>query len=466
MTKLSLKGKDLRKLGYTNNKVISIAIQVMHGNYKHASKSEALAVLAEVLGQPAQFANETVLGKFASLMVETKPQVIQQIELKRQRKTYEVFGSAHIESGAINQMEIAMKLPIAVSGALMPDAHEGYGLPIGGVFATRNEVIPYAVGVDIGCRMHMTIFNADERVLKGNEKKLYRVLVEHTVFGSGQSCDKPMDDEVLERREFYEIGILKSLHKKAVKQIGSSGSGNHFVEFGYVEIKEESSSLRLQPGKYLALLSHSGSRGLGAGIADHYTKIAMNQCRLPGAAKHLAWLDLDKEEGMEYWLAMNLAGDYAKACHQHIHQKIAKTLGYHKLMVIENHHNFAWKELHGGEELIVHRKGATPAAEGELGIIPGSMTQPGFIVSGKGEPTSLSSASHGAGRKLSRSKARSSITPKMMKDELKKHGITLIGGGVDEAPQAYKNVKEVISAQRALVDISGIFYPSVVKMDG
>ncbi len=466
MTRLSLKGKDLRKLGYKNNKVISRAIQVMHGYYKHAERAEALAILANVLGQPAQFANDTVLGKFASLMVETKHEVIPQTELNRQRKPYEIFGSAHIEPGAVNQMEVAMKLPVAVSGALMPDAHQGYGLPIGGVLATHDAVIPYAVGVDIGCRMSMTIFNADETVLKGSEKKLLRVLDEHAVFGSGRSCQKPMDDEVLERREFYEIPVLKTLHKKAMQQIGSSGSGNHFVEFGYVEIAEERANLRLKPGKYLALLSHSGSRGLGAGIATYYTKLAMDQCRLPGVARHLAWLDMNKEEGMAYWIAMNLAGDYAKACHDHIHYKISKALGYHKLMAIENHHNFAWREKHNGEEVIVHRKGATPAGKGQLGIIPGSMTQPGFIVSGRGEPASLSSASHGAGRALSRSHARSSITPKMLKDDLKKHGVTLIGGGVDEAPQAYKNVQEVMASQKALVDICGIFYPSVVKMDG
>src|SRR6185312_12343072 len=171
-------------------------------------------------------------------------------------------------------------------------------------------------------------------------------------------------------------------------------------------------------GKYLGLLSHSGSRGLGATIASHYTQLAKQKRQLPGEAKNLAWLNLDEEEGMEYWLAMNLAGDYASACHHVIHAKIAKQLGRKPMKMVENHHNFAWKEMYNNKEVIVHRKGATPAAKNVLGIIPGSMTAPGFIVKGKGEEASINSASHGAGRKMSRSKAMSTITEKQFKDVL------------------------------------------------
>src|SRR4030095_10161315 len=133
-------------------------------------------------------------------------------------------------------------------------------------------------------------------------------------------------------------------------------------------------------------------------IANHYTKIAISKRRLPAEAKNLAWLNLDEEEGIEYWNAMNLAGDYASACHHVIHEKIAKQIGQ-PLKIVENHHNFAWKEIVNVKEVIVHRKGATPAGKNVLGIIPGSMTATGFIVKGKGEIASLNSASHGAGRK-------------------------------------------------------------------
>src|SRR5690606_21054326 len=146
-------------------------------------------------------------------------------------------------------------------------------------------------------------------------------------------------------------------------------------------------------------------------------------------------------------MSMNLAGDYASACHHIIHEKIAKQLGRQPVKMVENHHNFAWKENWEGKEVIVHRKGATPAGKNVLGIIPGSMTAPGFIVKGKGEMASVNSASHGAGRKMSRTKAMASITQQQMKHELKKHGVKLLGGGVDESPFAYKDISTVMQCQ-------------------
>ena len=134
--------------------------------------------------------------------------------------------------------------------------------------------------------------------------------------------------------------------------------------------------------------------------------------------------------------------------------------------MVENHHNFAWKEIHGGKEVIVHRKGATPAGKGVLGVIPGSMTAPGYIVRGTGMPESISSASHGAGRTMSRTKAKEMIDPKSVKQHLAKHGIDLIGGGLDEAPMAYKDIATVMNSQRELVEIIGSFTPKVVRMCG
>lgn len=147
---------------------------------------------------------------------------------------------------------------------------------------------------------------------------------------------------------------------------------------------------------------------------------------MPKDAVNLSWLTLDEEEGIQYWLSMNLAGDYASACHHVIHEKIAKQIGK-PLTMVENHHNFAWKEMHEGKDVIVHRKGATPAGKNVLGIIPGSMTAPGFIVKGKGEAASLNSASHGAGRKMSRTAAMKSITQSNLKEELQKHQVKLMG---------------------------------------
>jgi tRNA-splicing ligase RtcB (3'-phosphate/5'-hydroxy nucleic acid ligase) len=254
------------------------------------------------------------------------------------------------------------------------------------------------------------------------------------------------------------------LHDKAYSQLGSSGGGNHFVEWGIIEFAEKDLVLNIEKGKYLALLTHSGSRGFGATIAGHYTKLAKTLCKLPYEAQNLAYLDLNSEAGQEYWLAMNLAGDYASACHEIIHNKLVKAAGAEVLAKIENHHNFAWKEQFNGEEVIVHRKGATPAGKGVMGIIPGSMTAPGFLVRGKGETNSINSASHGAGRQMSRTKAVKNISKQDMINTLEKHGVTLIGAGLDEAPMAYKNIETVMAAQTDLVDVVAKFTPKIVRM--
>ena len=466
MGKLKLRGKDLRAIGYPESKAISIAMDVMHKNYKHSTEEEALQVLKNVLSTPEEFLEDNVLSKIADALIEKPKESAAEIALSIEKVEYNIFGAEQIEEGALQQMEIASRLPVAVAGALMPDAHQGYGLPIGGVLATENAIIPYAVGVDIGCRMCLSIFEIPGDELKQREAKFQRELIAQTLFGAGKEFKDATEHEVIESKLFDEISILKNYRPRAAKQLGSSGSGNHFVEFGIVEITDAQNELNVPAGKYVALLSHSGSRGLGAGIANHYTKIAMETCHLPKEAKHLAWLSLDSEAGQEYWNAMNLAGDYASACHHAIHEKIAKAIGMNPVAMVENHHNFAWKENHNGKEVIVHRKGATPAGQGVLGIIPGSMTAPGFIVRGKGEVSSLNSASHGAGRQLSRTKAMNTITHQALKEMLNKNGVKLIGGGLDESPHAYKDIHAVMNSQKHLVDIIGRFYPKIVRMDG
>jgi tRNA-splicing ligase RtcB (3'-phosphate/5'-hydroxy nucleic acid ligase) len=466
MKTLTLKGKELRAIGYPESKVISIAMDVMHKNFKHTAHEEALQILKNVLSTPEEYLEDSVLSKIADVLVEKPKESAAEIALNAEKIEYNIFGSEQIEEGALKQMEIASRLPVAVAGALMPDAHQGYGLPIGGVLATENAVIPYAVGVDIGCRMCLSIFEIAGEELKQREASFQRELIAQTLFGAGKEFKEAREHEVIESKLFNEISVLKNLRQRAAKQLGSSGSGNHFVEFGIVEITEASVELNLPAGKYVALLSHSGSRGLGANIANHYTKVAMETCRLPNEAKHLAWLSLDSEAGQEYWNAMNLAGDYASACHHAIHEKIAKAIRVNPAVMVENHHNFAWKEIHNGKDVIVHRKGATPAGIGVLGIIPGSMTAPGFIVRGKGEAASLNSASHGAGRQMSRTKALNTITNHALKEMLNKHDVKLIGGGLDESPHAYKDIHAVMNSQKHLVDIIGTFYPKIVRMDG
>lgn len=386
---------------------------------------------------------------------------------------YDVWGREYIDDGAFEQMSNAAKLPIAVAGALMPDAHIGYGLPIGGVLATDKVVIPYAVGVDIACRMRMTIFSVKPHMIKQQKDRFKKALTEHTLFGAGKKWvgNKRADHPVMDDPAWQATGFLNSLKNKAHDQLGTSGSGNHFVEWGSFTLQDNDDEFGLSAGDYLALLSHSGSRGFGYQVANRYSQIAANyHPNLDKSVKHLAWLPLDWDMGREYWLAMELAGQYAAANHEIIHTRLAKAIKQKPAVVIENHHNFAWKEtieIDGeSKDVIVHRKGATPAGKGVLGIIPGSMGDSGFVVRGKGNNSAINSASHGAGRILSRRKARESITKTMQRTYLKERGITLIGGGLDESPQAYKRIENVIAAQSELVDIIGEFKPIIVRMDG
>ncbi len=380
---------------------------------------------------------------------------------------YSVWGEEHIDAASRAQMDNAMRLPISVAGALMPDAHVGYGLPIGGVLATEGAVIPYAVGVDIACRMRLSVFDAPPYLLDQQASRFEKVLRENTRFGAGAEWKPPREDPILDDPDWQATPLLRHLKEtKGIPQLGTSGSGNHFVEFGQLEVLEFDPQLGLQPGAYLALLSHSGSRGVGFQIADHYSKLARQlHPELGKDLAHLAWLDMDSEAGQEYWLAMNLAGRFASANHRIIHKQIAKAAGLEVLATVENHHNFAWEEsLPDGRRVFVHRKGATPAGKGVLGVIPGTMGDVGYVVRGKGNPASLNSASHGAGRQMSRNEAFKRITQKMRDAYLREHGVKLLGGGLDEAPQAYKNIDAVMAAQRDLVDCIARFKPRLVMM--
>jgi tRNA-splicing ligase RtcB (3'-phosphate/5'-hydroxy nucleic acid ligase) len=390
--------------------------------------------------------------------------------------SYKKWGE-NIEPEAIKQIENACTLPISLRAALMPDAHLGYGLPIGGVLATDNVVIPYAVGVDIACRMRLTIFDRKANIIPGRVDQLVNSIERETRFGIGCEFSKRNDHEVM-YRDWSVSPITEQMKDKAWAQLGTSGSGNHFVEFGSLTLTyEQAEALNLpkvsgasvKATEYLALLTHSGSRGTGARVCNHYSKIAKSRFR-DGQFTNLEWLPLDSDAGQEYWEAMNLMGLYAAANHELIHKRIARSVGAAVLMTIENHHNFAWKESHiinGVErEVIVHRKGATPAASGVLGIIPGSMATPGFIVRGKGNEDALKSASHGAGRTMGRKAAKQSFTWSDTKKLLADSGVTLISGGLDEMPRAYKDIHTVMAAQTDLVEVLGRFDPKIVKMSG
>lgn len=463
---MGIRLKDLSKLGYRDNVARSLVVDIVSKHCKYDTKEQIEMTLSDILEHPESYKNNEIWNKLAERL---SPTIIAKefiaYDLLDEPLRYKTYGGKFIETLAKQQMNLAMRLPVTVAGALMPDAHAGYGLPIGGVLATDNVVIPYAVGVDIGCRMSLTVFDASADFLKRCTYQMKEALKDFTHFGMDGGLGFEQEHEVLDREEFRLTPLLRDLHGKAVRQLGSSGGGNHFVEFGEIAL-QENNVLNLPEGNYLALLSHSGSRGLGAAIAKHYSLLAREVCRLPREAQHFAWLDLNTEAGQEYWMSMNLAGDYARACHERIHLNLAKALGLKPLANVNNHHNFAWREeIVPGRMAIVHRKGATPAQKGQAGLIPGSMATAGYLVCGKGMEAALNSASHGGGRAMSRQKAKDSFTQSALKKLLSQAGVTLIGGSVEEMPLAYKDIDRVMYTQETLVEVQGKFMPRIVRMN-
>jgi len=420
-------------------------------------------VFSDVVCNPESYVNDEDISCLAKSIIKDRDFVLPE------PIGYKTWGIENIDAGSHDQMKVACSVPSAFKAALMPDAHVGYGLPIGGVLALENKVIPYAVGVDIACRMKLSIFDLPAGMTEGDSgvSVLEESLDKNTKFGLGCHWDKNerISHSVTDDSRWNETQLLRNLKDKAFEQMGTSGGGNHFVEFGIVEIGEYSKDLNLDKGRYLALLSHSGSRGAGSKICNEYSNIAKH--KLPTNFKHLeklGWLDMDSEAGQEYWLSMNLMGDYAAANHDCIHRRVSKSIGATIIAGVENHHNFAWLEKHDGKDVIVHRKGATPAGDGVLGVIPGSMATPAFIVRGKGNKDSIHSASHGAGRLLSRTKAKEKYNFKEIQNDLAKKGMRIVSAGADEVPGAYKDIMTVMAAQTDLVDTIGMFHPKVVKM--
>lgn len=450
-----MRAEQLKAIGYPAE-VAAVAVRefgraVGRGNDLQTVMAMAKVVLAGLPGMEEEFPEtHRALAEW-----RTKPK----FEERAEAAPCVIWGKEKIEQGALDQINDACSLPIAFRSALMPDAHQGYGLPIGGVLATEGAVIPYAVGVDIACRMKLSVFDLSPDQLGSRQDELKSALMRETRFGMGAEFGRSgrRNHEVMDDYRWNTLALPRTFKDVAWRQLGSSGGGNHFVEFG----------VYLAPNgtKRLALLSHSGSRGVGSKVALHFSKLAMEKHpELPEHLKHFAWLNLDSAEGQEYWESMELMGQYAAANHDCIHEAVRRNIGAQLVESIENHHNFAWKETHYDREVVVHRKGATPAHAGVMGIIPGSMASSAFVVKGKGKDESLHSASHGAGRAMSRKKAKEAFNWEDVQKHLRHKGVTLISGGLDEAPMAYKNIEEVMLAQSDLVETVGRFDPKLVRM--
>lgn len=460
-----MKRLQLVKLGIPDDQeAINAALTGIQeaGRVKVIRDLDLKSLLPAIIAAPHEHIDHPQFAALAKILVERQHEPPPRAPVR-----YQTWGT-DIDDAAHAQMRQACALPNAFAAALMPDAHLGYGLPIGGVLALEEAVCPYAVGVDIACRMKLSVFDMPVGELADDRKfPLFRDALENgTLFGVGGEYKRRLDHDVMDL-DWTVSRVTRENKDKAWRQLGTSGSGNHFAEFGMLTLTADDAELNLPAGEYVALLTHSGSRGTGASVCSTYSAIA--QARLPRRYREfgrLAWLEMSTQEGQEYWAAMNLMGEYAAANHACIHRNVARLLGAETRAGVENHHNFAWQETHHGKQVYVHRKGATPAGPGVLGVIPGSMADPGFVVRGKGNGASLNSASHGAGRCMSRTKALAQFNYRATKNDLEKKGVKILSAGADELPQVYKNIHAVMAAQSDLIEIVARFDPKIVKMCG
>lgn len=381
-----------------------------------------------------------------------------------------IFGE-HEENTLEQLRDVASR---AVRVALMADGHLGYVMPIGGVAAYRNQVSVTGVGFDIACGNAAILTDLTLSADLGLEA-LADEIWDSFAFGVGQSNkadDAPVDHPLFDSPAWEHVPAehREQLRERARSQLGSIGSGNHYIDV-FADEQE-----RLWVGV------HFGSRGLGHTVASGYLALAQGKKWGARAPEVEALLSLDSELGASYWEAMNLAGKYAYAGREWVAREVVSIMGGRELELVHNNHNFAWREEHFGEELIVVRKGATPAFPGQRGFVGGSMGDDSVILMGSLEGSveqqeALFSTVHGAGRVMSRTEAagtrgrrrrgkniRGSISRGMMNEWLERKDVILRGGGRDEAPQAYRRLAEVIEAQGDTIEVLHALRPLIVAM--
>jgi len=358
----------------------------------------------------------------------------------------------NIEGGALKQVKNLANLPFAFHHvALMPDAHEGYGMPIGGVLATKNVIVPNAVGVDIGCGMcaqKTSLRSIDVSILK----RIMSAIRQAVPLGF-RKHEKFQDEKLMPRLKITD-GVIQKEWKNALKSLGSLGGGNHFIE--------------IQKGSdgYVWIMLHSGSRNLGKQVAEYYDQKAKQECLTRGfdnlVKQGLSFLDFDSRIGQRYFAEMNTCVEYALANRKLIMERIKQAFveNVDEKFVWQDFiniaHNYAALERHFGENVLVHRKGATQAQKDQIGIIPGSQGTKSYIVRGLGNLESFQSCSHGAGRRMGRNQAVRELDLKTEIEKLDRQGIVhaiRTKKDLDEASGAYKDISEVMRNQVDLVEI-------------
>lgn len=429
--------------------------------HQYDQRRDFPAILHWATRHSSSFASEAEL--LAAVEAKFGQQSAAQKAMRAQPAPFRLWTDPRLpaEPEAIHQLETALSLPVAVGGAGMPDLHVGYSLPIGGVVVLDGAVSPAFVGYDISCMMMLTILDAPELPPAALErveirKRFLGWMQASTSFGLG-SQTRGVQHPVMDDPGWRDIPFLRGLKDLAASQVGSSGAGNHFADIVTGRYADGS-------GEFIGLLTHSGSRGVGNKVGHEYAAQADRAVkRGSGIPAGYGWFDIHSSGGQEYLAVMRLMGDYAFANHEVIHHQFLRVSGLERASMIWNKHNFAWVDENG---LVCHRKGATPAELGQMGIIPGSSGSDSYLVTGKGNPQSYNSASHGAGRPYSRTEAKRRFDPAGFEAHMRRLGITYHGVAADETVAAYKDIQRVIAAQADLVDVTAVMRPRVVLMGG
>ncbi len=350
--------------------------------------------------------------------------------------------------------------------ALMADGHLGYIMPIGGVAAYRDRVPVSGVGFDIACGN--AAIRTDLRVTSLPDLETVADAIEASLaFGVGKSneaSDAPRDHPLFEDEAWAAVPRQhrSQLRARAREQLGTVGSGNHYVDV-FADEREQ-----------VWVGVHFGSRGFGHTVASGFLALSKGESWGSRVKQHEGMLELDSELGHDYWELMTLAGEYAYAGREWAARKVVRVLGGQEEELVHNHHNFAWREEHDGQEYVVVRKGATPAWPGQRSFVGSTMTEPSVILEGVEAPEgsdarrlqreALYSTVHGAGRVMGRRHAKRTLAPADVVERIREAGVVLRGGGLDEAPQAYKRLDEVLERQGPTVEVLEVLHPLIVCM--
>ncbi len=373
-----------------------------------------------------------------------------------------------VDEGAFEQIERCRQSPYCVGAAMMADHHLGYAVPIGGVVAYKDAISPSGVGYDIGCGNKAVRLEVPSSEVRANIGTIMDDIVAHISFGMGRNNETPVEHPIFDKgNEAWKHPAVFTLKRMAENQLGTVGGGNHYVDV-FVDQDE-----RVWVG------CHFGSRGLGHKTATWFLKAGGATDAIHADA---LVLPLSSTLGQEYVECMTLAGEYAYAGRDWVCAEVARIIGAPIVEEVHNHHNFAWKEVHDGEVVWVVRKGATPAFSGQRGFIGASMGENAVLVEGAdgdGAREAFNSTVHGAGRAMSRTAARGktnrktgevispgAISREQMDEWVRGAGVELRGADLDEAPQAYKRLSEVLAHHASTLKITHTLRPIGVAMAG